>query len=60
MTVPEDKALLAVQLLVEGNSLRSTEGNASAPTIAFLTEPMSMPCSAARSSRIFKKDGVPT
>jgi len=25
MTVPEDKALLAIQLLIEGTSIRSTE-----------------------------------
>ena len=32
-------------------------GKASAPTIAFRIEPMSLPASAARSSRIFRNDG---
>src|SRR5947207_1953442 len=42
------------------NSPRSAEGKASAPTSAFFREEMSIFSSAARSSRIFKNDGVPT
>mgnify|MGYP003694252415 CR=1 FL=1 len=41
-------------------SARSDAGRASAPTSAFFSEETSIPSLAPRSSRIFRKDGVPT